>query len=90
MESEIRRRKTSSAGDQNPKQDKTTGEYKVGISSYIDSAFTYLILLVLVALLSVLAVTKYIPDHPLSLALLSLLDLSLSTLGLCPLVYGVK
>jgi len=60
-----------------------------GRSSQIDSAFTYLVFLVLVVILCCLGVVKLIPDHPVSMALLSLLDSSLNTLGMCTAVYAV-
>jgi len=60
-----------------------------GRSSQIDSAFTYLVFLVLVVILCCLGVVKLIPDHPVSMALLSFLDSSLNTLGMCTAVYAV-
>ena len=90
METEIRRRKASPKGSAGAsvKADKVI-EGGGGRSSQIDSAFTYLVFLVFVVILSCLGVVKLIPDHPVSMALLSLLDSSLNTLGMCTAVYAV-
>jgi len=88
METQVRRRKASPGGDSklHASQDDNGGG---GRSSKIDSAFTYLVVLVLVVILSCLAVAKLIPDHPVSLGLNSLLDFALNAIGLCPAVYAV-
>ena len=88
METQVRRRKASPGGDANL-QASQDANGSAGRSSKIDSAFTYLVVLVLVVILSCLAVAKLIPDHPVSLGLNFLLDFSLNTLGLCPAVYAV-
>jgi len=83
MDSQVRRRKASPGGDTQAAT--TVSEGSGGNSSKIDSAFTYLIVLALVAILSCLAVAKLIPSHPVSLGL----DWVLASLGLCPTVYAV-
>ena len=84
METQVRRRKASPGGDSNlqASQDANGGG---GRSSQIDSAFTYLVVLVLVVIFSCLAVAKLIPDHPVSQGL----DFILNAIGLCPAVYAV-
>jgi len=88
MENQIRRRKASPGGDPGLSESRTAEEGS-GRSSKIDSAFTYLVVLVLVGILTCLAVIKLIPDHPVSLLLLALTDSSMNILGLCPAVYAV-
>eukprot|EP00092_Neocalanus_flemingeri_P025359 GFUD01027494.1.p1 GENE.GFUD01027494.1~~GFUD01027494.1.p1 ORF type:complete len:452 (+),score=158.90 GFUD01027494.1:40-1395(+) len=87
METQVRRRKTSPDGDEDRTESKVTEGGKN--SAKIDSAFTYLVVLVLTVILSCLGVIKLIPDHPVSLFLLSVSDSSLNMLGLCPAVYAV-
>eukprot|EP00092_Neocalanus_flemingeri_P036786 GFUD01040047.1.p1 GENE.GFUD01040047.1~~GFUD01040047.1.p1 ORF type:complete len:452 (-),score=171.49 GFUD01040047.1:119-1474(-) len=87
METQVRRRKASPDGDEDRTESKVTEGGKN--SAQIDSAFTYLVVLVLTVILSCLGVIKLIPDHPVSLFLLSVSDSSLNMLGLCPAVYAV-
>eukprot|EP00092_Neocalanus_flemingeri_P020125 GFUD01021786.1.p1 GENE.GFUD01021786.1~~GFUD01021786.1.p1 ORF type:complete len:452 (+),score=159.58 GFUD01021786.1:38-1393(+) len=87
METQVRRRKASPDGDEDRTESKVTEGGKN--SAQIDSAFTYLVVLVLTVILSCLGVIKLIPDHPVSLFLLSMSDSSLNMLGLCPAVYAV-
>eukprot|EP00092_Neocalanus_flemingeri_P025355 GFUD01027490.1.p1 GENE.GFUD01027490.1~~GFUD01027490.1.p1 ORF type:complete len:453 (+),score=163.60 GFUD01027490.1:40-1398(+) len=88
METQVRRRKASPGGDEDLTASKVT-EGGGGKSAQIDSAFTYLVVLVLTVILSCLGVIKLIPDHPVSLFLLSVSDSSLNMLGLCSAVYAV-
>ena len=88
MENQVRRRKGGS-GENSQTASAHETEGSGSHSSKIDSAFTYLVVLVLVAILSCLAVTKLIPDHPVAVAVHSLLDWVLTSLGLCPAVYAV-
>jgi len=81
MDSQVRRRKASPDGDSHSK----ATQVAEGSGSSNSFAFTYLVVLVMVTILSCLAVSKLIPDHPVSQAL----DLCLNTLGLCPAVYAV-
>eukprot|EP00092_Neocalanus_flemingeri_P090737 GFUD01114927.1.p1 GENE.GFUD01114927.1~~GFUD01114927.1.p1 ORF type:complete len:453 (-),score=155.24 GFUD01114927.1:150-1508(-) len=88
METQVRRRKASPGGDSDVKATKVT-EGGGGPFAQTDFPFTYLVLLVFVVILSCLGVVKLIPDPPVSLVLLSMLDSSLNMLGLCPAVYAV-
>ena len=82
MENQVRRRRGGSGSGENSQTTSHVTEGSGSHSSKIDSAFTYLVVLVLVAILSCLAVTKLIPDHPVAVAVHTLLDWALTSLGL--------
>ena len=84
---EARRRKVSPPGASNLKKSESQAAES---NECNQSSSTRLVVQVLVVcILSCIGVVKLIPDHPGTVALLSQLDSSLTTLGLCQAVYAV-
>ena len=78
--------KSSAIGDK-PGVEEREGEGKR--AAKIDSGFTYLIILLMVTLASCVLVVYTVPDHPLSLALMSAVDRACHMMSLTTPVYAV-
>ena len=89
METQTRRRKVSPAKTSESKESQVA-ECQSGQTDSA-SAITYLFVLVLVVIIMscIGVVVKLTPDHPVSIALLSHIDSTLTTLGLCQALYAV-
>ena len=88
-DSGVRRRKVPKAGDSHEEESYKEDRVGGGRSASIDSSFTYLILLLTVTIASCVLLVYLIPDHPLAILLMSLMDKTAHLMSLTTPVYAV-
>ena len=83
------RRRRAGGGSPGSGDNQETKEVAGGRSASVDRSCTYLILLCTVTLVSCVVLVTTIPDHPLSLLLMSVADKTAHTLALTTPFYAV-